>query len=102
MEEIELRRLVIKTFHIKDVVLFGKNKMENGKLYISEEIKTELIAANDNIVDIKIEIIIIIYLLYIYKSCFFCPQIIFLFITLMFFIYNSANNYYFLFFINIK
>lgn len=57
MEEIELRRLVIKTFHIKDVVLSGKNKMENGKLYISEEIKTELIAANDNIVDIKIGII---------------------------------------------
>ncbi|MCT4660613.1 MAG: proline reductase cluster protein PrdD [Tissierellales bacterium] len=57
MNEIELRRLVIKAFHVKKVILGEKDRLKNQVLEISLDGIQEIEEANENIIDIKVDII---------------------------------------------
>lgn len=56
-KEIELRKLTIKTFHIKKVEFADKTYIENGILYIRENIKDTIEINQELIKNIKIDII---------------------------------------------
>lgn len=55
--EIELRKLSIKTFHITKVELAEKTSIENGVLYLRSNLDKESIVNEELIKDIKIQII---------------------------------------------
>lgn len=55
--EIEMRRLVIKSFHIEDVEFKEKTAIINNKLFINADIKDELLKDEELIHDINIKII---------------------------------------------
>lgn len=55
--EIIMRRLVIKTFHIKKVEFATKTCIENGTLYIEKDIENNIQVDENLIKDIKISII---------------------------------------------
>lgn len=57
METIDLRRLVIRAFHVNQVVLADKFEFNNGILKIDKKITNRLIEQDPIIKDIKIEII---------------------------------------------
>ncbi|RKD33802.1 proline reductase cluster protein PrdD [Thermohalobacter berrensis] len=56
-DEITLRRLVIKTFHINKVVFGDNNSIDNGILTINKDFKNTLQQSEDIIEEIKINII---------------------------------------------
>lgn len=57
MNEIELRRLVIKAFHVRDVSFGERTRLEKFKMVIDKNRLAEIIAEEPLIEDIKIEII---------------------------------------------
>ena len=57
METIDLRRLVIRSFHVKGVEFADKFEFSNGILKIDKKITNKLIAQDPTIKDIKIDII---------------------------------------------
>ncbi|MGB5822551.1 MAG: proline reductase cluster protein PrdD [Proteocatella sp.] len=57
METINLRRLVIRAFHVNEVVLADKFEFNHGILKIDKKITNKLIAQDPVIKDVKIEII---------------------------------------------
>ncbi|MGL6106435.1 proline reductase cluster protein PrdD [Romboutsia sp.] len=57
MKEKILRRLLIKSFHIKDVSFGEKTKLEEGKLLIKKQSLEEYINASELIVNVNINII---------------------------------------------
>lgn len=57
METVDLRRLVIRSFHVKQVEFADKFEFLNGTLKIDKKITNKLIAQDPTIKDVKIEII---------------------------------------------
>lgn len=57
METVDLRRLVIRAFHVKEVIFGEKFEFVNGVLKIDKKITNKLIEADPLIKDIKIDII---------------------------------------------
>lgn len=57
MNEIELRRLVIKTFHITEIKNSTRSKVDGSTLFINEKIIDEIVQANDKVIDINVDII---------------------------------------------
>lgn len=56
--EIEMRRLVIKTFHINKVLFHKKTFIENNVLYIREDIKNELLNKEEQYIrNVEVKII---------------------------------------------
>jgi len=56
-KEIEIRKLLIKTFHITKVEFAQKTSIENGILYLRKNLEKESIANEELIKDLKIQII---------------------------------------------
>lgn len=55
--EIELRKLVIKTFHIKDIRFSERTYIENGILFIRKELENGVIEGEKFIKEIKLSVI---------------------------------------------